>query len=64
MTREQAKRTLYYYQKKAQARILAQDFQQDQNPKSWGQVAQEVAHLEKLAKKYGLVKEFKENGII
>ena len=31
---------------------------------SWGEYAEQVARFEKLAKRYGLIKEFKENGII
>ena len=53
-----------YQQGKAQAVALAQEWQQDQSPKSWGQVAEQGAHLEKLAKRYGLIKEFKREGII
>ena len=53
-----------YQENKAQARQTAQEWQQDQSPKSWGQVAEQVAHLEKLARRYGLIKEFKNEGII
>ena len=53
-----------YYQGKGQARGLAIIHQKDQTPKTWGQIAQEKSKLTKLAKRYGLIKEFKENGII
>ena len=53
-----------YQERKNQARAEAIEWQQDQNPKSWGQCAEMCAHFYELAKKYGLVKEFKENGII
>ena len=55
--------TQYEKQKQA-ARIKAQEWQQDTSPKSWGEIAQEKNKLEKLAKRYGLIKEFRENGII
>ena len=53
-----------YYQGKGQARGLAIIHQKDQTPKTWEQIAQEKSKLEKLAKRYGLIKEFRENGII
>lgn len=53
-----------YAQGKQAARQKAIDYQQDQSPKSWGQILSHQRTFEKLAKKYGLVKEFKENGII
>lgn len=53
-----------YQQQKARAQQLAREWQQDETPKSWGQVAEESATLEKLGKRYGLIKEFRENGII
>lgn len=53
-----------YEIKKEETRRTAQEWQQDQTPKTWGQIAEEGAHLEKLAKRYGLIKEFKLNGII
>lgn len=53
-----------YEQGKNQARQTAQEWQQDQSPKSWGEIAEQVAHLEQLARRYGLIKEFKNEGII
>ena len=53
-----------YYQGKGNARGLAIIHQKDTSPKSWGEIAQEKAKLERLAKRYGLIKEFRENGII
>lgn len=53
-----------YEKGKARAREEAQNWQLDDSPKSWGEIAEMVAHLEALAKRYGLVKEFKNEGII
>jgi len=51
---------------KDQARQVAMDFQEwasNQNL-SYGELAQYQSDLHKLAKRFGLVKEFKENAII
>lgn len=53
-----------YEQGKVRAQQLAQQWQQDQSPKSWGEIAEKCAQFEKLATRYGLRREFKENGII
>lgn len=53
-----------YQERKQEAREKAQQWQQDQSPKTWGELAEEVASLERLAKRYGLIKEFKREGII
>jgi len=53
-----------YKERKEQARAKAQAIQIYQFAISWGELAEQVAELERLAKKYGLVKEFRENGII
>ena len=53
-----------YQQHKAEARAKAQEWQQDTSPKSWGEIAAKVAEFEKLAKRWGLVQEFKREGII
>lgn len=53
-----------YQKRKAQAIAAAQEWQQDQTAKSWGEYAEECATLAKLANRYGLIKEFRENGII
>ena len=55
--------TQYEKQKQA-ARIKAQEWQQDTSPKSWGEIAQAVAEFERIAKRWGLVCEFKREGII
>lgn len=57
------RRTLYQIHKE-QARETAQEWQADQSPKSWGQLAEECANLEQLARRYGLIKEFKREGIL
>jgi len=53
-----------YYEGKSRTRQAAQEWQIDQSPKSWGEIAEQVAKLEQLAKRYGLIKEFKREGII
>ena len=53
-----------YQERKAQAIETAQEWQQDQTAKSLGEYAEECERLAKLAKRYGLIKEFRENGII
>lgn len=55
-----------YQDRKAEAREEAKEWQitQATQQMSWGQVAEYSNHFEKLAKRYGLIKEFKENGII
>ena len=51
---------------KDEARAFAIEFQdQMSNARiSWGEVAFYQNHLNKLARRFGLVKEFRENGII
>ena len=55
-----------YQQKKAAAIEKAIDWQSDfQNHNyTWGEIAYWQEYFEILAKRYGLVREFKENGII
>ena len=55
-----------YQQQKARAIEQAKQWQNEfsQHDYSWGKLAQAQEHFGKLAKRYGLVKEFKENGII
>ena len=55
-----------YKQGKANARDKAIEWQREQATKcmSWGEVAYWCDYFKKLAKRYGLVKEFRENGII
>lgn len=54
-----------YQQLKAKARQKAIDTQNDIAEKklSWWEVAQISEYFEKLGKKYGLLKEFRKNGI-
>lgn len=54
----------YYRIKQAELIEQAQSWQADESPKSWGEVAEKTNYFETQAKKYGLVKEFRENGII
>lgn len=55
-----------YKQGKAKAIEEAQEYQRTtiNKPMSWGEVATWYNYFYKLAKRYGLIKEFKENGII
>ena len=53
-----------YQERKEQARAYAQALQVYQYAQTWGEIATQGAKLEKLAKRYGLIKEFKENNII
>lgn len=56
-----------YTIKKEEARQTAIKFQMDNHEKasfSWGEYLEITNKLEKLAKRYGLVRELKENGII
>lgn len=53
-----------YKEGKEQTRAKAQAIQIYQFAISWGELAEQVAELERLAKRYGLIKEFKQEGII
>ena len=53
-----------YLYRKNQARATAQALQVYQFAQSWGEIAEQSAKLEKLAKRYGLIKEFKKEGIL
>ena len=55
-----------YQVKKEEVRELAKLYQREQSKKSmsWGDLAKIQHNLTKLAKRFGLIKEFKENGII
>ena len=56
----------FYEIKKAQIRSEAIQWQYDfsNRPQSWHDVAESTAYFQKFGKRYGLIKEFKENGII
>lgn len=55
-----------YKQGKAKARAEAIAYQQQtaENVQSWGDILNDNEYFYKLGKKYGLIKEFRENGII
>ena len=57
---------LTYSEKKAKIREEAISWQRDfsNHNCSYGELAEKQAYFEKEGKKYGLVKEFRENGII
>ena len=59
-----ARRRWWYAMHKEETRTKAQEWQQDTTPKSWAEIAETGAQLEKLAKCYGLIKELKNEGII
>ena len=51
-----------YRKRKASARCKAIDWQAAAH--SWEELAEATAYFEKLGRRYGLLKEFRENGII
>lgn len=55
-----------YQKNKARARHTAQAWQAAtiESAPTWGELAESTAYFEKIGKRYGLLKEFKENGII
>ena len=55
-----------YLQGKEKARAKAQEYfiKNTTTRTSWAELAEQQKELAKLARRYGLIKEFKENGII
>lgn len=55
-----------YYERKAHARQISIDWQLNFNNQTrhWNYCIQWAARFERIGKKYGLLKEFKENGIL
>ena len=55
-----------YQQQKERARELAIQWQHEASEKSffWSEIAEYCDYFYKLGKRYGLLKEFRENGII
>lgn len=55
-----------YQERKEEARDRAIEWQREAGKRclSYGELAEAGAYFLKLAKRYGLIKEFKENGII
>ena len=53
-----------YQEHKEQARATAQALQVYELAQSWGEVAQQCERLEKLGKRYGLLKEFRREGVL
>lgn len=49
---------------KARAEAIAWQLEFDVKCLSWGEVAAKFDHFYRLAKRFGLVREFRENGII
>lgn len=54
----------YYTKRKEEVREMAIDFQNYDGPMSYYELMENQYKFEKLAKRYGLIREFKENGII
>ena len=56
----------YYQKKKQELREEAKEHQRQASEKnlSWWDIYDYLEHLETQAKKYGLIKEFRENGVI
>ncbi len=54
----------YYNKRKEEVREMAIDFSNYDGPISCYELMENQYKFEKLAKRYGLIKEFKENGII
>lgn len=53
------------YQKgKEKAREVAMEYFDNYLSISWGELAEATDKLERLAKRYGLIREFRENGIL
>ena len=59
-------KTMTYQENKATARQKAIDWQNEQAKKScsYAEMIEQAEYFQKIAKKYGLIKEFKENCII
>ena len=55
-----------YQKKKGQAIQAAQEWQQETSntAQTYGEIYEAQKHFEKIARRYGLIKEFKENGIL
>lgn len=55
-----------YSTAKARAREQAQRWQMDfgKTSHSWGELADAAARFERLGRRYGLLREFRENGVI
>lgn len=55
----------YYQKRKAEVRQEAVDWQLDfgNHNYSWGELAYNGDYFERLGKRYGLLREFRENGI-
>ena len=54
----------YYRTKQEEARRKAQALQVYQGAMSWEDVAEQCAELERLGKRYGLLKEFRSEGVL
>jgi len=57
-------KTNNYQAKKMAVRDEAIEWASDQRAQSWGEIFEMAHYFERMSKRYGLVGEFKENGII
>ena len=55
-----------YQKRKAAAREFAQEWQAEfsENSYSWGEIAEYSELFDRIGRRYGLLREFRENGII
>lgn len=55
-----------YQRRKEQAREAAKEWQRTFGDRahSWGELAEDAARFERLGRRYGLLQEFRENGIL
>ena len=55
-----------YRRRKEQARAAAIEWQRTfgDTSHSWGEVAEQAAKFERLGRRYGLLREFRENGVL
>jgi hypothetical protein len=63
-TYKQTLRRDAYLLGKSRATQEAIEYQMREKVESWGEILLMNEHFTKLARRYGLIKEFKENGII
>ena len=55
-----------YQRRKEQARRTAQEWQRrfSDSSHSWAELAEDAQRFERLGRRYGLLREFRENGIV
>lgn len=53
-----------YQASKERARAIAIEYQAIDAPMSWGEIAELSDYLERLGRRFGLLREFRNNGVI